>query len=373
MTYSYAKVLLIAKELIIVMNETEIKLSNSPIYNLSMCSLENFHTCFFKWLGQNYPRQFLNVLLNKNVPAHVNVEFETQVRYSNDTILDLQITVNDRKETEFIVIENKLKSYPTQEQLIKYQNYFREKKSTFILLSLVPNFEASEGWQYISYENLAEKLSQISEFKNQYDEFLITDYINVVKLIANAFPKISTQKYDFYEENKLDEIGLKDIYVKWRTSEFANCIKQKLNRADWDIGFSFHNKKGTIDIVKSFPEYGFNIGIQIENNQYRYFMIIPCDTVFTNKKEVREKIASELHCNGYWFNNTQDTKRNILYKEFCGYNPDFIYRYFTLEKHYGVSSLKDISYEDIVRQIEKDINNLEENQHEIIRIIAENL
>lgn len=43
-----------------IMYETETKLQNSPIYNISMCSLENFHTCFLKWLGQNYPRFILN-------------------------------------------------------------------------------------------------------------------------------------------------------------------------------------------------------------------------------------------------------------------------------------------------------------------------
>lgn len=37
-----------------VVEEKEINLLNSPIYNMSMCSLENFHTCFLSWLGKNY-------------------------------------------------------------------------------------------------------------------------------------------------------------------------------------------------------------------------------------------------------------------------------------------------------------------------------
>ena len=157
--------------------------------------------------------------------------------------------------------------------------------------------------------------------------------------------------------------------INFDIAKLADYIKKAVKRNDWCVSFSFHNKKGTIDIVKHLDVLGVDIGIQIENNQYRYFMNIP-----NVSADTREKIASKLFCNGYWFNYTQDTKRNKLYKDFCGYNPDFIYRYFTLEKHYGVNSLKDISYEDIVvRRIEKDINNLEENQHEIIRIIEENL
>ena len=354
-----------------VVEEKEINLLNSPIYNMSMCSLENFHTCFLKWLGQNYPQQFLKAVLNVNIPDNVNVKFETQVRYSKDTILDLQITLNNGQDTEFIVIENKLKSYPTQEQLIKYQNYFKDKKSTFILLSLVPNFEVPKGWQYISYEHLAEKLSQISEFKNQYDEFMITDYINVVNVLANAFPKLSTQTYDFYENNELDEIGLKDIYVKWRTSEFASYIKQKLNRTDWNIGFSFHNKKGTIDIVKNFSEYGFNIGIQIENNQYRYFMNILWNDTSDNGNKKREIIANQIAMNNYWFKNTMNPVKARTYENFCGYAPGFIYRYFYIDKYFGEYNLSKVSYDNIFEQIEKDIKSFDENQHEIIRIIQQ--
>ena len=44
-------------------------------------------------------------------------------------------------------------------------------------------------------------------YKNDYDKYLIDDYINVVTQLVNAFPKTSPQKYDFYENNKLDEIG----------------------------------------------------------------------------------------------------------------------------------------------------------------------
>lgn len=41
-----------------VIEKENLDLNKSPIYNLSMCSLENFHTCFLKWFGQNYPQEF---------------------------------------------------------------------------------------------------------------------------------------------------------------------------------------------------------------------------------------------------------------------------------------------------------------------------
>lgn len=344
-----------------VIEKEYLDLTKSPIYNLSMCSLENFHTCFLKWFGQNYPQEFLKLLLNKIYSDNLKINFETQIRYSKDIILDLQIEISDGKNIEYIVVENKLKSYPTSEQLIKYQNYFKDKKTTFVLLSLASNFKSPKDWTYISYENLAESLSKISKFKNQYDEFLIKDYINVITAFSRAFPKTSTGMYDYYEPNELDKIGLKDIYVKYRTSEFVDYVKQKLNRDDLYIGYSFHNKKGTIDIVKQLCTLGVNIGIQIEGNQYRHFMIIP-----DVENDLREEIAKEVADKGYWFNNTGNPDKSKIYKDFCGYAPNFIYRYFQIDKYFN-----NLSYEEIVGQIEKDIKILDKYQYEIMRILVD--
>ncbi len=343
----------------VIEKKDKIDLVNSPIYNLSMCSLENFHTCFLKWLGQNYPQEFLKFLLNKECPDNLKLNFETQVRCSKDVILDLQIKIIDGDNTEYIVIENKLKSYPTNEQLIKYQDCIKDRNATFILLSLASKFELPAGWKYISYQSLAETLSKITDFKNKYDEFLIKDYVNVVTAFSNAFPKISTGIYDFYELNELDEIGLKDIYVKYRTTEFVNYIEKKLNRNDISVGYSFHNKKGTIDIVKPLNLSGCNIGIQIEGNQYRYFMNIP-----DVENDLREEIALKISEQNYWFNNTKNPFRPKIYNKFCGYEPAFIYRYYEKD-------LNNVSYEKIVEQIEKDINILDENQYKIMRIIVD--
>lgn len=348
-----------------VMEKEKMYLTNSPIYNLSMCSLENFHTCFLKWLGQNYPQEFLGLLLNKECPDNLKLNFETQVRYSKDVILDLQIEIIDGDNTEYIIIENKLKSYPTHEQLIKYQNCFKGKKTNFILLSLASNFELSDDWKYISYKSLAETLSKISDFKNKYDEYLIKDYISMVTTLSNVFPNKSTGMYDFYEPNELDKIGLKDIYVKYRISELANYIKQKLNRDDLYIGCSFHNKKGTIDIVKYLDVLGVDIGIQIEGNQYRHFMVIP-----DVENNLREEIALEIARNEYWFNKTANPKGARTYENFCGYKPDFIYRYAPIDKYFGEYELCKVSYQVIIERIIQDLKKVDTNIEKIKEVIT---
>ena len=81
---------------------------------------------------------------------------------------------------------------------------------------------------------------------------MIKDYIFVIKTISNVFSKTINNsfrnKYNFYkeDENKKSElvnIGLRDIYVKFRTSELANYIRKKIDKnSDWKVMYSFSSK-----------------------------------------------------------------------------------------------------------------------------------
>ena len=340
-------------------------LLDSPIYNLSMCSLENFHTCFLNWLGNKYPQKTLKLFSDKQVLNPNSIKFATQVSYGNNVKLDLQITISDGDKTEFIIIENKLKSYPTTEQLEKYEKVFAGKKATFILLSLAPITKLPNTWQYFSYHKLEENLKlQFNELKD-YDKYLVDDYTNVLSHLTSAFPTSSSQMFDFYDCTDLDSLGLKDIYIKFKTSELANCIQKSIKSKDIYIGHSFHNKKGTIDIVKSILNDKFHIGIQLEKDQYRYFVR------FGNNEDysIREKIAEELFAQNYWFFNTAISTRGQKYKTFLGYNPDFIYRYITLSDLFS-KELENISFSEIAQNVEQDIVSIEENEAKIIRIIT---
>lgn len=77
--------------------------------------------------------------------------------------------------------------------------------------------------------------------------------------------------------------------INFEIAKLADYIKKAVKRNDWCVSFSFQNKKGTIDIVKNFEISQISIGIQIENNQYRYFMNMP-----NVSADTREKIASNL-------------------------------------------------------------------------------
>jgi len=346
-------------------------LKKSPIYNISMCSLENFHTCFLAWIAQNYSKEFLKALIDKEFCENTEIKVNTQVKCSKTIILDLMIEIKENKNKEYIIIENKLKSYPTKEQLLKYQEHFQNEKATYILLSLAPSVDLPSEWRFLNYNDLKQVLLNKFSFENQYHEALVNDYIQVIDSIAKAFPKTLTKNYDFYEKNELDNIGLKDIYIKYRTSEFADYIKRYINKPDYYIGYSFHNKKGTIDIIKHLDEVDSYLGIQIEHNQYRYYLRSLCKDNSKKANEIREKIANYLYAKDYWFNNTLSPNRPTIYKNFCGYNPDFIYRYFQIDQMFNVSGLQNVSYDKIAKKIKSDLDSLEKHQSDIIEIIKE--
>ena len=359
-----------------MLNLMKTNIKNSPIYNLSISSLENFYTSFLNWMGQEYPRELLKILTGKEFSKEAKIAFETQVQYGKNIKLDLQIKIKDGDNIEYVVVENKLKSYLDDTQLIEYKRCFYDKNATLILLSYVPKIDLQLNWIYKSYAELADGFRTIFDekfsYKNEYHKFLITDFISVIENITSKFPKKITNKYDFYKPNDLDEIHLTDIYIKFRTSELANYIKNHIKGKDYRIGHSFHNKKGTIDIVKrSFCNPDYIIGIQIEGKQYRYFINAFCKYEQGHGNRLRKELAQKLMQRGLWFNNTIEPEKSRIYKSFCGYSPDFIYRYFLMDEYFGVENIENVSYKQIMKQINKDVLALDENIITVLKTVQD--
>ena len=350
-------------------------LINSPIYNMSMCSLENFHTCFWKWIGNTYKNDFLKVFIDKDNLNEDNIEYNDQVSLSGFK-LDLEIKYKENNREKRIIIENKIKSFPTNEQLEKYSKEALVEDNIFILTSLAPKFDIPKPWIYLSYSKIADNMAKIFndsfKYKDIYHKGLIKDYINVIRQLSLNFPCCNSEKYDFYIENEAWKIGLRDIYVKYKTSQLQNYIKNKVKFDDICISTDFRNKQGIINIFREFDDYNIPLTllIQIQYDEYRYCLIY--DTDENNK---REKLAQELNDKGLWFNKSKTIDlypkaRIYKSKKFCGYAPSFIYKYQTLEKLFNKKTLSDVSYEEIAQQIKQDIENLKDNETRIVKIFV---
>ena len=349
------------------MKEITKDLKSSPIYNMSQDSLENFHTSFLCWLGNTYPiafKKLFNKFNKKRFDKKHSCETQKTHTYKDEDDkkkksirTDLEFQFNDN---ELIVIENKMKSFPNDEQLERYSNIkdFDKEKTTFILLSLVEKINLPEHWNYMSYSDLAKNMKRIFKHEKGYHKYLIQDYINVITKISKIFfeaDNIEKEKYD-----------LRDIFVKFKTSELSNYINEKINKKyNWEIEESFSTKckEGIIDIIKNLDK-SIRFQIQIQGNHYSYGFVYseknPNDKIW--KK--REQIAEELLKRNYWFVGTSEPKKPRICKKFYSYSPDFIYR------HSSETKLNELTYKQIIKKIKKDIKNFEKNLVKIQKCIS---
>lgn len=344
-------------------------LKSSPIYNMSQSSLENFHTSFLCWLGNTYPiafKKLFNKFNNKNFDKKHSCE--TQVKHTllknkddekNKSIrTDLEFKFNDN---ELIIIENKIKSFPNDEQLKIYSNVkeFDKGTTTFILLSLVKKMKLPNPWKYMSYLELANQMGKIFNKKFKYDKYdenyhkcLIQDYINVINLLSRNFPKKSNETYDLYEQKKEIIDDLQDIYIKYRTSELANYIKKKINKEyNWDIKEGFYRTQGIVDVIRKLDN-NITFKIQIQGNYYNY------GVVYSKSEKWGIKIAKKLFEKKYWFVKTENPKGKTNHENFLSFAPDFIYRRYE-------EKLDNKTYKEIINIINKDIKDFEKNLSKI--------
>lgn len=350
------------------------KLKESPLYNLSMSSLENFHTNFLVWLGNTYPEQTWTLLTGKQETPQ-NINFEAQKNCGKNCKFDLCVK---EKDNIILVLENKIKSYPTEEQLKKYNEGIGNSNCKKILLTLFPFTSSNPGWTVLHYSELVKNWETSFNFSDViYPEALVIDYFNMIEKIVNivgkAIEKEEVDKYDIYKiADDLEDFH--DVYVKYRTFNLMNFIKEYVKIDTKDIKFStdFSNSnEGVINIEKQYNEK-IILSIQIQGQEYRHCLVYDKDAT----KQDRYNFAEKLE---FWFNDDKGmntyTKRSsyaccqrpedkkIKYR---GYSPDRIYRHIDINNLEEANGNDILSYNSIAEKVSEDIKNLNSNEGKII-------
>ena len=136
------------------------ELQKSPLFHLSLTNKELFHSNFLSWFGNTYKFEFkklIEELLGQGSwPADV-LDYKIDREF-----MHFDICVKDSYNNPRIVIENKVKSVPTQGQLDRYRNDVGSNNNSclFILLTMT-KLSSAEGWNNITYKDISEKLSHI--------------------------------------------------------------------------------------------------------------------------------------------------------------------------------------------------------------------
>lgn len=154
------------------------RLNRSPLFAISLSGKELSHSNFWAWLleqevEENHP--FIEVFIPdfyQNECTFISVEREKKH-------VDLTITYkNKANETKVLIIENKIKSIPTKEQLIRYEEELGKQDLTItgILTGLYASLDIQDlgKWSFLSYKEIAKRIVNIQKMYATMD---FADYI----------------------------------------------------------------------------------------------------------------------------------------------------------------------------------------------------
>lgn len=329
------------------------ELQQQPIYHLSLADKELFHSNFLAWLGINpYTKEYflsiLETLVRDKLPWHddflkTKTNYIVKREYEN---FDLCVVKQDgTKSYPVLILENKNKSIPEQNQLNNYRDKvlklygYKEQEDlpdkvknqvTFILLSLAEDFIDKEIidkvgiWKIKSYCELykAMNVNQSKLLSNapQYEKDLINDYIkyiaNLHKLATNLLPNDSNKMYFLYENvtKELKEQRLHDLSEKLRYSKFAAELKKKLVNEGYTVLTNFQTgcadaNKGDVFVNNGYTSRGggagffevavkihqdFVLKIQVQGEYYRHVIewVAKCSSEKKSKTIDEKKFES---------------------------------------------------------------------------------
>jgi hypothetical protein len=402
------------------MNEADMKamkrrltrLAASPLFRLSLASNELFHSNFIHWLLQ-HPNEELSAkaqaLFCEMIGAPERRVVDPQ-REKNHNDLVLVLEDCNGKESRQVIIENKVKSWRSMEQLGAYSESARKKGKLpllFVLLSLTVPPEAedgqeirdgrNEGWIFLSYDRLNRSFikplrkAAVKE-GDSYLSALLEDYSSMIADMTQILER------DLFPDGKGERI-LGDL-TPLRIEELSNVLKEpcKLNaifekglferfegmaagivdrlpakrkgqwsrgRKDKDIatgsftissGYSSSGQHGYLNLAYR-CKGGLVIGVQIEGGQYRHFI-----------SHVRKGISVERFVDSYfdpgrvgaravpgrWVAHSgkelDPPAGNSRYVEYCSFeNKHFLYLH-TPIGDMPMSEILEVAVADVLRQ-----------------------
>ena len=190
------------------------KIENTLNYQLSLSNLELYHSNLFAAVLEK--SEFINHKFFSNV-IDINKKYTGLKVYREKNSIDLTIEVIDEdRKTRVIFIENKVKSLPSKDQLVRYSE--KDSNAKGILLSLVkPGFELPDSWFRRSYGELIEYYSDLLDKVDDTFRLFLIDYIEYMKNVEEFIEKISYGESYFLEESNnkvLEGMRLRSVIEK---------------------------------------------------------------------------------------------------------------------------------------------------------------
>lgn len=319
------------------------KLKASPLFYLFLSSRELFHSNFWFWLSTLNKIETAKLFSDKTVTN--DITFKREHNQSNGEFkasVDLYVSGK-------IVIENKVKDFPTSAQLERIKQSFGKTDIEFVLTTLFWTNDLSfDGWTVKPYRKISDAIEPNKFTNDSYYQSLISDYkqftFNLSELSEHLEIK---QEYDFAISlnkvlyRKINEIKLCEGYQKLRASHLLIHFN-KANIHNVKTGYGINNQKATIDFLIDLKD-GYKLGVQIEDIQYRKFVI----------GREAGKFAENLIGSNLFFNNAFLGRGR---KPYLNYGANFKYQYEKIER---------LTFKDLFEKINNDFQNIDNGIEDI--------
>ncbi len=361
------------------------------MFQLSLSSKELFHSNFLKWISHVNPELFKSLIkrVSKN---KIDVE-----RWGKDYTVEREKNNYDlcvmHNGEIVLVIENKVKSIPSETQLEEYMKETRNAQH--MLLSLVGDFPHKEviensGWVVTDYGCLGEAIkSLLSEFAcgdNDYNKLIMEDYAQIASCLHDLQKpwniNAASPYYDYDED--CAALRIADIREKNKFSQMAVMLKDRLDQILSNHGiavefgaskeklFNLQNPLQHVLIergmtrsqgllsAKILIKENVSLLIQVQDKQYRH--CIELNNTDTDKSDEDNWQIVSSNDDLKWFFRTEhgenpfvkliDKSQNSeikpsLKKKYNKYGKEFLYQSITIGSEATVGDVLDMVVTDI--------------------------
>ena len=339
------------------------KIEDTLNYQLSLSNLELYHSNLFAVVLQK--SEYINHKFFSNV-IDINKKYTNLKVYREKNSIDLTIEIIDEDgQTHVIFIENKVKSLPDENQLIRYSE--KNSSAKGILLSLVePGFDLPDSWFRRSYVELIEYYTDLLGKVDETFRLFLIDYIEYIKNVEKFIDKISYGKSYFLEKSNnkvLDGMRLRSVIEKIHYANLQNMIS--------DLGYKTYSGR-----IRGGHHFGIDLpikgttssfDIQIQWNQYRHKVNFSLeDKAKLGDLERICEIIKEKTCL-YHFNLEDNPilEKSASRKKWKTYDKKDFYDYALIKKH--------VSSKELINYIRTDVRKIEAHLKIVKEIIFENM
>lgn len=231
-------------------------LKKSPLFNLSLTNKELFHSNFIAWFGKLYPELFIQLisdLLGENKWADGVDAKKMDIRreYNN---FDISVFDSEDSKVPRLIIENKVKSVPTQAQLKEYEHKINDDENVALLLltmneqiySLAED-ESDIRWKIVNYQALSTSLRGLPD-KNikPYHRMLVKDYCQYVYDLQQIICNFTSEENFLYDSDHWKlfvELGIHDVCGKRKVQNTYSRLVQALKAKSIDVVYKLDELK----------------------------------------------------------------------------------------------------------------------------------